>query len=231
MLVGHYAGSFVLKKVYPSVPLWLLVLGAQVLDMLFFLFCVLGWEGYTVNPALRGPQSMDLHTHHLSHSLIGSLVISTLGYLVVRFWRRAYAWPVALVIFSHFVADVVVHRPDLVIWQDFKIGLGLWDYVLGSYVFELVLVTGAFFWMIGKHPTSREIYLLAILYSSQTIFAFFLPLPNTPIYFLLLAWSVMALQTRAAAIAENSRNFPNWGQTPGQTQKGSDPGSDPNFSI
>jgi membrane-bound metal-dependent hydrolase YbcI (DUF457 family) len=187
------------------VPLWILVLSAQVLDIIFFLFCVFGWEGYSVDHSKRGPLSLDLHSHEYTHSLIGSLTISLLVYTGIRLWKRSFALPIAVVVFSHFLLDVVVHNEDLLIWGDLKIGLGLWNYTTTAYLFELGLAAGTWFWMVGIRPTMREFYLIGILFSSQTIYVYLLPLPSTPLYFLLLAWTVMGLQTRAAAYAESSR--------------------------
>ena len=44
MFIGHYAASLVLKKVEPRASLWLLFLGVQFVDLLFFPFVLLGIE-------------------------------------------------------------------------------------------------------------------------------------------------------------------------------------------
>jgi hypothetical protein len=39
------------------------------------------------------------------------------------------AWPVGLAVFSHWILDLIVHRPDLAIYDDtLKVGFGLWNY-------------------------------------------------------------------------------------------------------
>ena len=53
---------------------------------------------------------------------------------------RAAAIVVGLVVLSHWVLDFIVHRPDLPLIPDrFKVGLGLWNFVLGTIALELAM--------------------------------------------------------------------------------------------
>lgn len=57
MFIGHYAVGFVLKKKTNEIPLWLLFIAVQFVDILAFLFVLLGIEhikyNQSSNPFLR----------------------------------------------------------------------------------------------------------------------------------------------------------------------------------
>lgn len=46
MFVGHYGVSFVIKKADPSIPLWVLFIAVQWLDVLWAPFVMLGVQAY-----------------------------------------------------------------------------------------------------------------------------------------------------------------------------------------
>ncbi|HAP66390.1 MAG TPA: hypothetical protein DCQ99_00925, partial [Nitrospinae bacterium] len=57
---------------------------------------------------------------------------------------------VAAIVLSHFFLDVIVHRPDLPLFGDdsYKLGLGLWNYVISSSLIEiLILVAGLWLYL------------------------------------------------------------------------------------
>ncbi len=50
---------------------------------------------------------------------------------------------VGLAVFSHWVLDLLVHRPDLPLYDDtLKVGLGLWNYPLIAFLLEAGLLLG-----------------------------------------------------------------------------------------
>ena len=57
MFIGHYAVGFVLKKQTTKIPLWLLFISVQLVDILAFLFVLFGVEkisyNHSKNPFLR----------------------------------------------------------------------------------------------------------------------------------------------------------------------------------
>ena len=59
--------------------------------------------------------------------------------------------------FSHWVLDVVVHRPDMPLYDNsLKIGLGLWNYPALAFVLEIaVLFSGMYFYLKATQSTSR----------------------------------------------------------------------------
>src|SRR6267143_2171462 len=53
---------------------------------------------------------------------------------------------VAVAVFSHWVLDLLVHRPDLPLYDDAaKVGLGLWNYPAPAFLLEVAALFGGMF--------------------------------------------------------------------------------------
>ena len=149
MFVGHYGVSFALKARDPRIPLWVLFLAVQLLDLLWAPFVLLGIEKVRIVPGITAASPLDLYYMPYTHSLIAAVLWSAAAYGAYRLWAggrggSGAALLVALAVFSHWVLDVVVHRPDLALYDDtMKVGLGLWNRpVLALVVEAAVLFSG-----------------------------------------------------------------------------------------
>ena len=71
MLIGHYAPALVLHRVRPSIPLWVLFLATQALDVLWGLFVLTGVEHVRMVPGFTESNSLDLYDMPYSHSVVG----------------------------------------------------------------------------------------------------------------------------------------------------------------
>ena len=65
----------------------------------------------------------------------------------LHWWRKRRlraAVTIALLVVSHWVLDWVTHRPDMPLtpWSPLKLGLGLWNSVVGTLVVESTLFVG-----------------------------------------------------------------------------------------
>jgi hypothetical protein len=80
-----------------------------------------------------------------THSLAAFLIWSGLAYALFR-WvivkSHSVAIVVALAVMSHWILDVFVHTPDMPLWNDasLKLGLGLWNSAVATYALEAVLL-------------------------------------------------------------------------------------------
>lgn len=161
MFVGHYAASLAAKAAEPRAPLWTYVIGAQFLDVGWATLVAAGIEKVRVDPSLPG-SALDLYDMPWTHSLPGALAWTTLGLLLARYllrldWRPAVF--VALTVFSHWLADLLVHRPDLALWIGGpKVGLGLWNAPVAEEAVEigLLAVAGAF-WVAQRVGEGRRV--------------------------------------------------------------------------
>ena len=131
MFVGHYAAALAAKAYEPKAPLWTYV--------------VMGVEKVRIDPTLP-VSDLDLYSMPYTHSLPAALIwsagaaVAALGFRLP--WRAALV--IALTVFSHWVGDFLVHRPDLVVWFGRpKVGLGLWNLPLPEMALELGLVAMA----------------------------------------------------------------------------------------
>lgn len=156
MFVGHYGPSFLVKRAEPRIPLWLLFLAVQLLDVFWALLVFLGIERVRIVPGFTRTNALDLYSMPYTHSLPAALVwasVAGLGYGALARSRRA-GLLVAAAVFSHWPLDLVVHRPDLALWDDTaKVGLGLWDYPFLTLGLEGALLFGSMaLYMAVSHP-------------------------------------------------------------------------------
>lgn len=150
MYIGHYSVSYALRRVDKEAPLSHLFLAVQFADVAWSGFVLAGIEKLHVIPDYMKASGLDLYYMPFTHSLEGALfwsLVVALGYLL--FWRRGAAraqrWKTALVmggaVFSHWLLDLVVHGPDLGLMGDAeKVGLGLWNYPMATFLAETVLL-------------------------------------------------------------------------------------------
>lgn len=143
MFVGHYAAALAAKTAEPRARLRTYVAACQLLDIGWGGLVAAGIEKMRVDPALPG-SPLDLYYMPYTHSLAGVLAWS-LGALVLARLALRVPWRAALVVgmavFSHWLLDLLVHRPDLELWAGQpKIGLGLWNHPLPEMALELGLV-------------------------------------------------------------------------------------------
>jgi hypothetical protein len=148
MFVGHYGVAFAVKSERNKIPLWVLFVAVQLLDFLWAPFVLLGIEKVRMVPGITATNSLDLYYMPYTHSLIGALVWSSLGALAYKVAAgakasRVAALIVALAVFSHWILDLVVHRPDLAIYDDtWKVGFGLWNYRGLEFGVEIAILVG-----------------------------------------------------------------------------------------
>jgi hypothetical protein len=154
MFVGHYGVSFAAQRMNRAVPLWLLFIAVQLLDVFWAPFILLGIEKVRIVPGITDSNPLDLYYMPYTHSLVAAVLWSAAGYGVFRLWRRPAAGGAALLVgvavFSHWILDFVVHRPDLPLYDDTaKVGLGLWNWPALAFGLEAALLFGGmslFFW-------------------------------------------------------------------------------------
>jgi hypothetical protein len=172
MFVGHYSAALAAKAAEPRAPLWTYVIGCQLLDVAWAGFIMTGVEKAGVDPSLPG-SPLVLYDMPFTHSLPGALVWSAAGALAVRFamrlpWRAAVF--VGLTVFSHWLADLLVHRPDLELWfGGAKVGFGLWNYPVAEQAVEigLLAVAGAF-WVGWRVRNGRRVWPAALFLTFLT---------------------------------------------------------------
>src|SRR5438093_5523221 len=147
MFVGHYGPSYAIKAARPAIPLWLLFIAVQLLDVVWSVLVLAGVEKVRIVPGITASNPLDLYSMPYTHSLVAAIVWSMAATAACRSHPRfrtgsAAVW-VGVAVFSHWALDLVVHRPDLPLYDDtMKIGLGLWNHPALAFALEAVLLFG-----------------------------------------------------------------------------------------
>jgi hypothetical protein len=179
MFVGHYALGFYLKKRNNSVPLWLILLGVQLVDLFWAIFIALGIERASYNAEASVFLRPLYEYYPYTHSLFTNVTIALfVAILVYRFINRKWATIAGIAVLSHWFLDLIVHVPDVPLFFDsFKVGLGLWNFPVISLLFELLLLTAAFWYLKRDIESVRTrkwiwgIYLFLAIFYFASFFA------------------------------------------------------------
>jgi len=147
MFIGHYGPSFACKAWKPVVPLWVLFVAVQLVDNVWAVLVLLGIEKVRIVPGITATNPFDLYYMPFTHSLPGAIFWSVGAAVVYRAVAPAQKWTAAAIVggavFSHWVLDLVVHRPDLPLYDDaYKVGFGLWNYPAIAFLLEIALLFG-----------------------------------------------------------------------------------------
>ena len=133
MFLGHFALGFGAKRIAPAVSLGTLFMACQFADLLWPTLVAFGIEQVEIDPGNTLVTPLNFISYPYSHSLVMLLVWSVVFGLLYRAIRGPQPVAMAVVgglVFSHYVLDVITHRPDMpiTIGGTRKIGLGLWNY-------------------------------------------------------------------------------------------------------
>ena len=140
MFIGHFGVALAAKKLTPRTSLGSLFFAAQFLDLLWPIFLLAGLEHVRIAPGITRMSPFDFYDYPITHSLLTAAVWSVAvggAYYLLRRSGRA-AWVMGVAVISHWVLDLLVHRPDLPLWPSGpKVGLGLWNFWVLETVIEV----------------------------------------------------------------------------------------------
>ena len=204
MFVGHYGVSFAAKRVAPTVPLWVLFIAVQLLDVLWAPFVLLGIEKVRIVPGITASNPFDLYYMPYTHSLLAAVLWSGAAFLVYRLSSKPdragkAALVVALAVLSHWLCDLVVHRPDLPLYDNTaKVGLGLWNVPALAFGLEAALLFGGMWLYIGADRVPRRgLILFGLVMLAIQAYVFFGP---PPVSNSAAAWTALVSYAAFAAI-------------------------------
>jgi len=158
MFIGHFAAALAAGSSRRAPGLGTLILGSQLVDVGFFALVLAGIEKMRFEPGATAMNPMDLYYMPYTHSLPGSLLWALGFAIVVGLGMRSRAAGViaGAVVFSHWLLDLLVHRPDLGLWWDtHKVGLGLWNVPMIEMPLEILLVASGAWLYVRRRPEAR----------------------------------------------------------------------------
>ena len=218
MFVGHYAAAFAAKAIEPRTPMWTLIGAAQLVDIGWAVFIMTGIERASIDPALPGSPLVLEHmpwTHSLPMAIAWSIGAAVLVKLLLRLpiWASAV---IGLTVFSHWLLDWLVHRPDLELWiGGEKVGLALWNYPVPEQAIEIGLLgIGAAMWVATRKTLSQKAWpAIAFLFALICIQILPMLMPAQPAgpvgaAFAAQALAVYLIAAGAAALTELPRKQP-----------------------
>jgi len=159
MVAGHFGFAAMVKSREKSAPLWALMLATIWLDIVFIPLVLTHVE--TMQILHKGYGGLLIHADY-THSLVGMLALSAiLGIIFLPSQGKRVAIVIALVSASHWVLDLVVHRPDMPVLPGnighlTHFGFGLWNHPPIAACVELLLVIAgaAMYWRTAKQVST-----------------------------------------------------------------------------
>ena len=183
MFVGHYSVSFAARARGFAIPLWVLFIAVQLLDVVWAPLVLLGVEKVRIVPGITASNPLDLYYMPYTHSLLAAILWSVAAAVAYRFAvpsaGRTAPFVIGVAVFSHWVLDFVVHRPDLPVYDDAaKVGLGLWNYPVAAFGVEsLLLFGGMWLYLAGHRKRVTLIVLFGLVMLAIQAYVFFGPPP------------------------------------------------------
>lgn len=163
MFVGHYGVAFAARKLEKRIPLWLLFVAVQFVDILWCVFILFGIEKVRIVPDFTGATPLDFTYYPYTHSLIGGVGWAGVAFVLYRVYQRYRGSPkpaliLAAAVLSHWFLDLIVHARDLdIVNENLKVGLGLWNYPVVELIVEFaILFAGLAYYLRGNSALSRK---------------------------------------------------------------------------
>jgi len=187
MVIGHFGVGFGAKKFAPKISLGTLFIAVQWADLLWPVLLLLNVEYVEV---LKGNPKIPLNftyypiTHSLLMGIFWGFCFGLLYWLVKRNVRNAIVLGICVV--SHWVLDLLVHRPDLPLFPDDsdKVGFGLWNYPLVAILIEAaIFITGLVLYFKSTRATRSSgnwgLWVLVVLLVLNQIAGAVSPMPSS----------------------------------------------------
>lgn len=144
MFIGHFAVAFAAKRAAPELSLGTLFLAAQLADLVWPTLVLLGVERFEIRAGITAVTPLEFLHYPWSHSLVA---MALWGFALAVLWlivRRGTPWAVLVliaVVLSHWLLDVISHRPDMpvTLGGEARLGMGLWNSLPATLAVEGVL--------------------------------------------------------------------------------------------
>ena len=149
--INHAATALIVKKIYPDVPMAMILVSVQLIEIMWVILNFLGVEKTRTEKSVESVSDVHLEYMPFSHSVVSTIVLGAGAWIVVALVFRAVdiGTAVALGICSHLVLDLISHARDITLapfLDTGKFGLGLYEHPAAAFVFETIY--GIFCWWV-----------------------------------------------------------------------------------
>jgi len=170
MFIGHFGVGFGAKSVDKKISLGTFFLASQFIDLLWPILLLLGLESVKIDPGNTAVTPLNFSSYPISHSMFSVIIWGVLFGIVYYLIKNNLRGSILLgaLVFSHWLLDLLTHRPDLQLfpWSDYKVGLGLWNSFYGTVIVEgLIFAVGVFiFYKVRKlQSKSKKIWFWSLV--------------------------------------------------------------------
>jgi len=138
VFVGHVAVGLLARRAEPKISLGTWMLAVLAADFVAFPLLIVGVESFS-----GGRGAHIAYSHSLLMDILWAALFASLYYCARR--NRRAAWLLFAAVLSHWLLDVVSHRPDMPLAPGVPavFGLGLWN------SFPATLIVEGGFWLFG----------------------------------------------------------------------------------
>ncbi len=132
MGVGHLAVALAAKRIEPQISLGTWTLAVMLADLIAFVCIIAGIERFTTVPGVTANRIIGqniVYSHSVLMDAIWAALFAAAWWMRHRFPRGT--WLLFVAVLSHWLLDVVSHRPDMALAPGIPVvfGLGLWNSV------------------------------------------------------------------------------------------------------
>lgn len=160
MFIGHFAIGLLGKQKDPLPSLAMLFIAVQFLDLLWPVLVLVGIESLSIDPGNTKMTPLNFEHYPYSHSLFMAIVWSALFGMIYFFVtkNKKGSWLLTGLVMSHWVLDLITHRPDLPLspFTEQKFGLGLWNVPAVAIPLEVGLFGVGIYWYLKQAGTIRK---------------------------------------------------------------------------
>ncbi len=177
--INHAATGLIIKKIYPDVPMTVILVSVQLIEILWVVFNFIGVEKTTTENSVQSVSDVYLEYMPFSHSVVSTVVLTIGAWILVASGFKAVdiGTAVALGICSHLVLDLISHARDVAIAPFLgsrKLGLGLYEKPTVAFVFETIY--GIFCWCV--YGGSTALFWIIILFNLANASFFIKAIPG-----------------------------------------------------
>lgn len=161
MFIGHFGAGLAAKKIDKAPSLGTLFMAAQFIDLLWPFLLIFGIEKVAVEPGISTVTPFNFIYYPFTHSLLGVIIWGVLFGAVYFLLRKNLKTSILLgaLVVSHWFLDLLVHIPDLPLfpWESVKVGIGLWNSLIGTLILEgAIFAAGVYLYISATKPKQRR---------------------------------------------------------------------------